>query len=159
MDTFSVVSSGAADTSRLAATIAPILRFGDAVILTGSLAAGKTHFVKALANALGCTDLVTSPTFTIANFYRHGSGNLLHIDVYRLSGLDEFLDLGLDECFSESITVVEWGDMVAGEFADYLSVKFDFLERDENQRKVTFSFVGERWASEMALLKNKLSGF
>lgn len=159
MDSFYVLSRGIDETSKFATVITPFLRLGDAVILTGSLAAGKTYFVKALANALGCTDLVTSPTYTIANFYNTKSGSLLHIDIYRLSGLSEFRDLGLEEYFPESITVVEWGDKIADDFSDYLSIEFDFTRLNKNHRKLTFTCCGNRWFSDMPLLKKKLSGF
>ena len=159
MDLFYIFSSGINETSKIAAIISLFLRPGDAVILTGELAAGKTYFVKALALGLGCTELVTSPTYAIAHFYDMKSGSLLHIDLYRLSGVTEFRDLGLEEYFPDSITVVEWGDKITEEFPDYLSIGFDFAGPTENHRKLTFFCVGERWISEMPLLKKELLDF
>lgn len=158
MDLFCVFSRGIDETSKFATMLSSFLRPGDAVILTGTLAAGKTYFVKALARALGCTDLVTSPTYAIANFYDTKSGSLLHIDLYRISGLTEFRDLGLEEYFPESITVVEWGDLIAEEFPHYLSIAFDFTGSNDDHRKLTFSCAGERWVSEMELLKRRFLG-
>jgi tRNA threonylcarbamoyladenosine biosynthesis protein TsaE len=97
MSSFTVVSRGAEQTARIASVLAPRLTGGDAVLLTGDLAAGKTTFVKATVAALGADDVVTSPTFTLAQFYPSGRVPVLHIDTYRLADLAEYRDLGLDE--------------------------------------------------------------
>lgn len=156
MDSFEILSTNADSTSNLACVFAPFLKLGDVLLLTGALAAGKTHFVKALASALGCTDLVTSPTYTIANFYKLSSGSLLHIDLYRLSGVPEYRDLGLEEYYPEAITVIEWGEMVAEEFDDYLLLKFEFVGTNIDRRMLTVGGVGKRWTTVMAQLQNEL---
>src|ERR1035438_4495737 len=99
---FSVICRSPAETAAVAATIAPLLRQGDAIMLQGGLAAGKTHFVQALVGALGYAAKVTSPTFGIANFYHTEAGMFLHVDAYRLSSVAEYRDLGLAEYASES---------------------------------------------------------
>jgi tRNA threonylcarbamoyladenosine biosynthesis protein TsaE len=81
--------------------------------LHGELGSGKTCFVQGLAEALGIRQAVTSPTFTIVNEYR-GARRLVHIDLYRLSGADEALALGLDEYFErEGVTAIEWAERAA----------------------------------------------
>lgn len=157
MEGFKVVCKGLADTQSVAEAVAGLLRRGDAILLDGRLAAGKTHFVKALARALGSADAVTSPTYAIAHFYDTGMGKLLHIDAYRLSGPAEFRDLGLDGYFAESITVVEWGHIVADEFADPLSIDFDFTDADDTVRTLTFSCAGDRWPPVMATLQRLIA--
>lgn len=159
MNMLCVLSNGPDETAEIATIVAPSLRLGDIVLLTGELASGKTYFVKALAKTLGSTDYVTSPTYTIANFYNIRTGSLLHVDAYRLSSLTEFRDLGLEEFLPESITVVEWGEKVARDFSNYLLIRLEFTGSNENHRKLTFSSFGERWISYIALLKDKLSGF
>ena len=119
---FEVVCRGLADTEAVAALVAGLARRGDAILLDGKLAAGKTHFVKAFVRALGSTDAVTSLTYAIAHFYDTGIGRVLHIDAYRLSGPAEFRDLGFDGYFAEVLTVIEWGHIVAEEFADHLAI-------------------------------------
>ena len=93
MDSFSVISASPEQTGRIGALVAQRLRPGDAVLLSGDLAAGKTSLVKAVAAALGSTDLVTSPTFALAQFYTCERATILHIDTYRLSGVEEYRDL------------------------------------------------------------------
>ena len=71
------------ETHDLARRMAATLKAGALLILTGELGAGKTTFVKGLAEGLGITGLVRSPTFTVVNIYR-GPATLYHIDLYRL---------------------------------------------------------------------------
>ncbi len=92
---FSVVSNSREETRAVAVALAPVLRVGDAMMLKGPLASGKTAFVQELVAALGSKAEVTSPTFTIAQFYPITSGTFLHIDAYRLSSVAEFRDLAL----------------------------------------------------------------
>lgn len=158
MDTFIVRSNREAETSRIAETIAPHLRLGDVILLSGTLACGKTFFVKSLAHALGFPNCVTSPTYALVHTYKIKPGNLLHIDAYRLSDVREFRDLGLDEYLPDSITVIEWGDKVRSEFENYLCIAFDLAGSAANHRLLTFSCVGRRWNEEMPTLKKELGG-
>lgn len=93
--------------------LAFLLRAGDVICLIGDLGAGKTHFVKAVAEALDVPfDEVNSPTFTLIQEYA-GSCLIRHCDTYRLRSAEEFADLGLDELFaSDGITLIEWADRV-----------------------------------------------
>src|SRR4051812_38993464 len=107
MNLFSVTSRGREETRAIALALAPLLQPGDAMLLKGPLASGKTAFVQELVAALGSKAEVTSPTFTIAQFYPLPSGTFLHIDAYRLSSVAEFRDLALEDFMAESITAVE----------------------------------------------------
>jgi len=156
MYSFSIVSLSPEETALLADAVAPMLHPGDAIMLKGALAAGKTYFVQALVRALGSSDIVTSPTFTIAHFYQTGAGQFLHIDAYRLADLAEFRDLGLDEYFDDSITAVEWGDKVESEFLDCLSIQFDPAGTDASRRQITVSSSGERWEPDLARLRDAM---
>ncbi len=96
-------------TYALAAKIADILDGGEIILLDGELGAGKTTFTKGLAKALGVTEEVTSPTFTILNVYESGRLRLNHLDMYRVESADELAELGIEDCMDdESVTVVEW---------------------------------------------------
>ncbi len=151
---FSVTVTSPEQTARVAAALSGHLTPGDVVLVTGDLAAGKTTFVKGVVTALGSADLVTSPTFTLAQFYSTERGQLLHIDAYRLSGLPEFRDLGLDEYIDESIVLIEWGEKLLAEFSGYLAVDFAV---DSDQRVVTFSSVSPRWTSILADLHDAIT--
>ena len=153
---FSLIARSSEETRAVAARLAPLLRPGDAMMLNGPLASGKTAFVQELVAALGSKAEVTSPTFTIAQFYPLPSGTFLHIDAYRLSSVAEFRDLGLEDFVSESITAVEWGDIVEQEFPNALSINFEFVENEDNSRRLTFSAAAERWAPVLVALKNQV---
>jgi tRNA threonylcarbamoyladenosine biosynthesis protein TsaE len=103
------------DTERLGAALAEVLSPGTVVALIGTLGAGKTRLVQAVAVALGVPrEVVTSPTFVLVNEYRQGRLPIFHFDTYRLKDEDEFLALGPEEYFdSAGITFVEWADRVA----------------------------------------------
>src|SRR5437588_3476335 len=98
----------------LAAALATLLSGGDVIVLTGDLGAGKTTFVQGAARALGVTDPVVSPTFTLVRRYR-GSRPVFHVDVYRLDRIQEVIDLGVEDLFEpDGVTFVEWGDVIEG---------------------------------------------
>jgi len=156
MNTFSVICRSREETRVVAAALAPLLRPGDAMMLKGPLASGKTAFVQELVAALGSKAQVTSPTFTIAQFYSLPSGTFLHIDAYRLSSVAEFRDLALEDFVAESITAVEWGDIVEQDFPDALSIYFEFVANEDNSRKLTFSAAAERWQPVLVSLKNEV---
>ena len=156
MSGFSVICKSREETAAVAAGLAPLLRAGDAMMLKGPLASGKTAFVQELVAALGSKAEVTSPTFTLAQFYPIPSGTFLHIDAYRLSSVAEFRDLALEDFVSESITAVEWGDIVEQDFPHALSIDFEFVENEDNARKLTFSAAAEKWQAVLAKLKNQL---
>lgn len=156
MNEFSVVCRGRDETRAVAAALATFLQPGDAMMLKGPLASGKTAFVQELVAALGSKAEVTSPTFTIAQFYMLPSGTFLHIDAYRLSSVAEFRDLALEDFVADSITAVEWGNIVEQDFPHALSMNFEFVENEDNSRKLTFSAAAERWQPVLAGLKNKV---
>jgi tRNA threonylcarbamoyladenosine biosynthesis protein TsaE len=107
-----VTSSGSeADTAAVARDVAARLHPNGVILLTGDLGAGKTAFVRGLAEGLGIDPLeVSSPTFTLIQEYRGGRFTLYHIDLYRLTPR-EVEDLGLDDLTSEGgVVAVEWPD-------------------------------------------------
>ena len=79
----------------------------------GEMGAGKTTFIKALAAALGVEDEVSSPTYSIVNEYRSGSGSVYHFDFYRLKSETEALDMGYEEYFYDgNYCLVEWPEKI-----------------------------------------------
>ena len=109
------------ETYALAKKVADTLQGGEVILLGGDLGAGKTTFTKGLAKALGVTDEVTSPTFTILNVYEDGRLKLNHLDMYRVESADELAELGIEDCFDDdSVTVIEWNkfEHIDGEIID-----------------------------------------
>lgn len=156
VDSFTVPSDGTHRTAVIAAALAGQVRPGDAVILKGGLATGKTTFITAVAGALGSADRVTSPTFTLAHFYSSPAGPILHIDAYRLSGRREYRDLGLDDYAGDSVTLVEWGDKIAGEFPCHLLIELSCDGDDPARRLLTFSSGCHRWVPALRNLRAAL---
>src|SRR4029078_7196709 len=156
MSRLSIICRGREETARLAAALAPFLHAGDAMMLKGALAGGKTAFVQELVAALGSKADVTSPTFTLAHFYQTPKGTFLHIDAYRLSSVAEFRDLALEDYVPESITAVEWGDIVEEDFSNALSIVFEFVPGKDTGRKLTLSATAERWLPVLENLNKQL---
>ncbi len=142
----------AEETHALARTIGGLLSAGDVVVLNGELGTGKTVFAKGIAVALGITEPVVSPTFTVVREY-DAPVPLVHVDVYRLDHLQELHDLGFDDLVgSEAVTVVEWGDHVSALLpADRLEVRLEPGDNDDD-RVVTIDAAGAVWAPRRAAL-------
>jgi len=109
--TETVTTRSEAETSALGRELAQTLSAGDVVLLFGDLGAGKTAFVKGLAEGLGVArDEVSSPTFTLVQEYRGGRLTLFHVDLYRLNDPREIDDLGLDEIADDGVLAIEWAE-------------------------------------------------
>lgn len=134
-----------AATAELAAAVADLARAGDLIVLAGDLGAGKTAFAQGFGAALGVTEPITSPTFTLAHRYE-GRLTVHHLDVYRLERLEEVLDLDLPELLDDqSVTLVEWGDAIAPVLpADHLEVRLRLGEGDDD-RTLELRCVGGGW--------------
>ena len=89
------------------------LSSGSIVALTGDLGTGKTTLTKAIAEGLGVTETITSPTFNIVKQYESGRLPLYHFDVYRIGDVEEMYELGYEEYFFGSgICVIEWAELI-----------------------------------------------
>ncbi|MGP1432037.1 MAG: tRNA (adenosine(37)-N6)-threonylcarbamoyltransferase complex ATPase subunit type 1 TsaE [Treponema sp.] len=105
----------AEETIKLGTAIGQLLQPGDILALQGTLAAGKTQLTKGIAEGLGISEPVTSPTFTIISEY-YGRMPLYHIDVYRLGSPEDFLDLGVDDMlYGQGVCVIEWSEKIMSE--------------------------------------------
>jgi tRNA threonylcarbamoyladenosine biosynthesis protein TsaE len=99
-----------AETAAVGRDLAQSLRAGDTVLLHGELGAGKTAFVRGLAEGLGIpADAVSSPTFTLIQEYRGGLP-LFHVDLYRLDDSREIDDHGLEEIAADGVLAIEWAE-------------------------------------------------
>jgi tRNA threonylcarbamoyladenosine biosynthesis protein TsaE len=150
-------SPSAATTRAVGAAIASLLAAGDVVVLTGELGAGKTEMAKGIIGALGVTEPVVSPTFTILREY-DGDVPVHHLDVYRLDRVQEAIDLGLDELFDDGVMVIEWGEGVRALLPpDRLEVGLRLLdpdEADDDTRRLTIDPFGPGWLPRHAALES-----
>jgi tRNA threonylcarbamoyladenosine biosynthesis protein TsaE len=135
------------DTVEFGRRLGAVLRAGDLVLLDGPLGAGKTVLVRGIAAGMGVSGPIMSPTFVIARVHRTPSGEgpaLVHVDAYRLGGLEEIDDLDLDTDLTDAAVVVEWGAGVAAHLADeYLVVHLQ--RRADEVREATLQPHGRRW--------------
>jgi tRNA threonylcarbamoyladenosine biosynthesis protein TsaE len=100
------------------------LKGGEVVLLTGGLGCGKTVFTKGIAAALGITENVTSPSFSIMNIYS-GNLNLYHFDFYRIDDRSEMDDLLEDYLYiREGVTVIEWGEKMEDILGRFYNILF-----------------------------------
>lgn len=100
------------ETLELGKKIGSHLKKGDCVSLRGSLGAGKTVIAKGIALSLGIEEAIVSPTFTLVQEYE-GKEKLYHLDIYRLSGEDEFESMGGEEfLYPDGISLIEWSEKI-----------------------------------------------
>ena len=113
------------------------------ICLEGELGSGKTVFTKGFANALGITEVITSPTFNIIKEYLNGEAPLYHMDVYRLEEADE--SIGITDYFNkDGITIIEWADIIQDKLPEErLVIKFKVI--DEDTRVLVFIPYGEKY--------------
>jgi len=153
-------STSLADTHAIAAAIAALARVGDMIVLAGEMGAGKTAFAQGFGTALGVTEPMTSPTFTLVHSYDLGRITLHHADIYRLSTRNELDDLALNELLEhDGIVLVEWGDVVAQSLGEHLLVRLEPAADNDNGRELTVSGSGKRWATRWERLEAALIGF
>lgn len=142
MGTYQFRSEQPEQTKEFAKRLASFLKAGDVIALEGDLGAGKTTFTKGLAEGLGITRNVNSPTFTIIKEYQ-GRLPLYHMDVYRVE--DAFEDLGFEEYFEgNGVTVVEWAHLIEAQLPKDLLLLQLYLD-DNGARKIVAEPKGERY--------------
>lgn len=111
-------SESAEHTMRIAKDVGGSIKGGEWVCLYGTIGAGKTTFVKGLAQGLGVSEHVQSPTFTLMNRYETGRIPICHIDAYRMANAREIEDTGVLDYFDDCIVVVEWAELLEDSLAD-----------------------------------------
>lgn len=108
-----VESNSAAETLALGRSIAAEAQPGSIICLDGDLGTGKTVFTKGIAEGLGITEPVCSPTFTVVQIYEEGRMPLYHFDVYRIDDPDEMEEIGFrDYFYGDGLTIIEWSDLI-----------------------------------------------
>ncbi len=124
------------ETEALGAALGRVLPGGTVIAFRGDLGAGKTAFTRGLACGLGCSELVTSPTYTIVNEYLTGRLPLFHFDMYRLASSDDLWDIGWEDYLERGgICAVEWSENVADAMENAIFVTIE--KTGEESRRIT----------------------
>jgi tRNA threonylcarbamoyladenosine biosynthesis protein TsaE len=124
------------ETMEAGRALASSLSAGAVVLLVGDLGAGKTAFVRGLADGLGVpVEEVSSPTFTLVQEYRGGRLALFHVDLYRLNDPREIDDLGLDEIADAGVLAIEWAEKMPSPPPDAVRVTIEHAS--DRERRVT----------------------
>jgi tRNA threonylcarbamoyl adenosine modification protein YjeE len=140
-------------TAAFAERLAPNLRAGDTLLLSGPIGAGKTHFARALIKtrlrAAGRDEDIPSPTFTLVQTYDDGRAEIWHADLYRLTSAGEAAELGLDDAFRDAIVIIEWADRLGAD-APPGALRLAFADgATESARRLTLTSADPRWAERL----------
>ena len=135
------LTNSPAETEAVGCALGKVLMPGTVLAYRGDLGAGKTAFTRGLARGLGCTDIVTSPTYTIVNEYLSGRLPLFHFDMYRLTSSDDLWDIGWEDYLERGgVCAVEWSENVADALEDAVNVTIEKL--GEDTRRITIEGGG-----------------
>ena len=131
------------ETAAVGRKLAASLSAGDVLLLSGDLGAGKTAFVRGLAEGLGISrDEVSSPTFTLIQEYRGGRLTLFHVDLYRIEDPREFDELGLDEIAEGGVLAIEWAERLPK--APPRAIRISIEHAGESERRVAVERYSDR---------------
>ena len=118
------------------------LKKGDIIAMQGTLAAGKTTITKGIAQALDISEEITSPTFCLISEY-YGKMPLYHMDVYRLDGTEDFINLGVDDMlYGDGVCIIEWSEKIMDELPKN-TIILRILPQDDNSRKIEIENFNE----------------
>lgn len=142
----SLICKNENETREFAKNLASILKKGDVIVLSGELGAGKTKFVEGILEHFNLQEEISSPTFTIVNEYKNDEINIYHFDLYRLSDIYEFENIGGEEYFNKGICIFEWGELIEDILPnDYIKIKFERIGNEDNYRKLNIETFGEKY--------------
>ncbi|MCR5291154.1 MAG: tRNA (adenosine(37)-N6)-threonylcarbamoyltransferase complex ATPase subunit type 1 TsaE [Treponema sp.] len=124
------------ETIALGKKIGFFLKKGDVLAMRGTLAAGKTTITKGIAQALDITETITSPTFCLISEYE-GRLPLYHMDVYRLDGEEDFINLGTEDMlYGDGVCIIEWSEKVAGQLPQN-TITITITPQSDGSREIT----------------------
>ena len=142
------ITNSPLETEAVGVALGKILPPGTILAYRGDLGAGKTAFTRGLARGLGCTDLVTSPTYTIVNEYLSGRLPLFHFDMYRLASSEDLWDIGWEDYLDRGgICAVEWSENVEDALDGAVNVTIEKL--GEDTRRITME--GGEFLADLSL--------
>ena len=130
------ITNSPEETEAIGTALGNIIKPGTVIAYRGDLGAGKTAFTRGLAKGLGCTEIVTSPTYTIVNEYLGGRIPLFHFDMYRLRSSDDLFDIGWEDYLDRGgVCAVEWSENVDDAMEDAIYITIEKL--GEDSRRIT----------------------
>lgn len=133
-----ITTYSADETQALGTKLAKRLQPGDVIAFFGDLGAGKTALTRGIAQGLGITDIVTSPTYTIVNEYLTGRLPLFHFDMYRLGSSDELFDIGWEDYLARGgVCAVEWSENVEDALQGAIRVTIEKDPFEADTRRIT----------------------
>ena len=133
-----ITTYSADETQALGKKLAESLRPGDVIAYFGDLGAGKTAFTRGIAEGLGVSEQVTSPTYTIVNEYLSGRLPLFHFDMYRLGSSDELFDIGWEDYLARGgVCAVEWSENVEDALQGAIRVTIEKDPFEADTRRIT----------------------
>ncbi len=149
----SLTSVSPDQTSAIAARLGAVLAAGDTILLQGPVGVGKSHFCRALIqsrlSSMGRMEDVPSPSFTLVQTYDLGGVELWHADLYRLGDMQEIVELGLEDAFSQAICLVEWAERL-GDMAPEGALRLTFAAgANEEERQLTLEYPAQ-WTARLA---------
>ena len=131
------------ETQKFASEFAKTIKVGSIISLNGNLGAGKTTFAQGFAKGLGIKQHVGSPTFKLVSEYSGEKMKLFHVDCYRLSGIDDFLNMGGENLLlpQDGICLFEWASIIKGVLPDN-TIIIDFIRFKDNSNKRLIKISG-----------------
>jgi tRNA threonylcarbamoyladenosine biosynthesis protein TsaE len=151
-----LVSHNLAETQDLGSVLGRLLEGREVICLEGELGSGKTTLIQAIGRALGVATPITSPTFTLVNEYRGRDVSIYHVDLYRLHGVDEIVQAGIDGCFySKGICLVEWAEKARAILpTDHLYVTLEHAGGDK--RRISILARGDSYRELLLRLREAI---
>lgn len=157
MEVFNLLSNSNDKTMHIAKLFAKHLYNKDVVVLSGELGCGKTKFVEGFLSYFGLQDEISSPTFNIVNEYIKDNINIYHFDVYRLTDIDEFFNIGGEEYFEKGICLIEWGEIIEDALPpEFIRISFEKVFDNDNARIINFEAFGQKNKILLETLKEEL---
>jgi len=161
-----ITSNSPSRTKAICNIFSRVLKPGSVILLDGELGAGKTTFINGIAGGLGLKEDLASPSFTILNIYRLSvKSNLVHADFYRLEGLGEIINTGIEEYIysKRDYICIEWGEKIKNHLkTGYVEVKFSYSLNDSivdeafKKRTILFSSGSKYWIKRLKTFKGML---
>lgn len=133
-----IITNSFRETQEIGEKFAKTLKNGDVLCLYGNLGSGKTSFVQGLAKGLGIEKRIISPTFIIIRSYILKNSNFYHVDLYRISGSNDLISLGLPELIDskENILAIEWAEKLE-DLLPHNRIDLHFEQVSDNTRKIS----------------------